>query len=403
MTEAVLAALAAYRLLPTPENYRIWHVHLCGEDPALSRMLRSLQDSGEAIDEARCAEIYERFFVRAAEERALLRAGQRLSDLAGELTREVRSSAARRPATASSLSEARERVMAAPNALRIQTIVRGMIDETARMQSHADQVDAHLRASMAEIESLRRDLQTAWSEARTDGLTGIANRKHFDQALRVAAAQAIEHQMPACLMLADIDHFKHFNDQYGHALGDQVLKLVAGLLRHNVKGRDLVARYGGEEFAVILPATRLVDAYSLVDRLRELVASRQIQLRDRSQSLGRVTLSIGLTEFRAGEACSEWIARADLALYEAKREGRNRVIAAPSMCAKYRIPGRSRPRSGHRPEVRPPPPGVVHRPTVSRRRFIPDPPIDEPCPVVAAEEADPARLGVDGVQRGGGP
>src|SRR6478736_4963325 len=78
VAEAVLAALAAYRLLPTPENYRIWHVHLCGEDPALSRMLRSLQDSGEPIDEARCAEIYERFFVRAAEERALLRAGQRL-------------------------------------------------------------------------------------------------------------------------------------------------------------------------------------------------------------------------------------------------------------------------------------------------------------------------------------
>ena len=289
-----------------------------------------LQDSGEAIDEAHCAEIYERFFVRAAEERALLRAGQRLSDLASELTREVSEFSGQTARYGSSLSAARERVMAAPDAQRIQTIVRGMIDETARMQSHADQVDAHLRASMAEIESLRRDLQTAWSEARTDGLTGIANRKHFDQALRVAAAQAIEHQMPACLMLADIDHFKHFNDQYGHALGDQVLKLVAGLLRHNVKGRDLVARYGGEEFAVILPATRLVDAYSLVDRLRELVASRQIQLRDRSQSLGRVTLSIGLTEFRPGEACAEWIARADLLLYEAKREGRNRVIAAPS-------------------------------------------------------------------------
>ena len=128
------------------------------------------------------------------------------------------------------------------------------------MQDQATQVEGNLRASMAEIDGLRRDLQAAWSEARTDGLTGVANRKHFDQALRLAAAQAMEQDAPACLLLADIDHFKHFNDVYGHVLGDQVLRLVASLLRHNVKGQDLVARYGGEEFAVILPATRLADA-----------------------------------------------------------------------------------------------------------------------------------------------
>ena len=153
---------------------------------------------------------------------------------------------------------------------------------------------------MTEIDGLRQNLQTAWSEARTDGLTGLANRRHFDQALRTAAAQAIEHGTPACVVLADIDHFKQFNDIHGHAFGDQVLKLVAGLLRHNVKGRDLVARYGGEEFAVILPATRLNDAFGLADRLRELVSCRQIKLKDRAQSLGRVTMSIGVSEFARG-------------------------------------------------------------------------------------------------------
>ena len=104
--------------------------------------------------------------------------------------------------------------------------------------------------------------------------------------------------------------------------------MVASLLRHNVKGQDLVARYGGEEFAVILPATRLADAATLADRLRELVASRRIQLKDRGQTLGRVTLSIGVAEFRQGERCADWIARADRALYEAKHVGRNRVVSA---------------------------------------------------------------------------
>ena len=197
------------------------------------------------------------------------------------------------------------------------------------MQDQATRVEGNLRASMTEIDGLRRDLQVAWSEARTDGLTGIANRKHFDQALRLAAAQALELGIAACLLLADIDHFKRFNDVYGHALGDQVLRLVASLLRHNVKGQDLVARYGGEEFAVILPATRLADATTLADRLRELVATRRVQLKDRGQSLGRVTLSIGVAEFHQGERCADWIARADGALYEAKRSGRNQVVAAP--------------------------------------------------------------------------
>ena len=197
---------------------------------------------------------------------------------------------------------------------------------------------------MAEIDGLRRDLQAAWSEARTDGLTGLANRKHFDQALRLAAAQALEQGIAACLLLADIDHFKQFNDVYGHALGDQVLRLVASLLRHNVKGQDLVARYGGEEFAVILPATRLADAATLADRLRELVASRRVQLKDRGQTLGRVTLSIGVAEFRPGERCADWIARADGALYQAKREGRNRVVAAPGPAdgTRGRLDGRVR-------------------------------------------------------------
>ena len=196
------------------------------------------------------------------------------------------------------------------------------------MQAHADQVETRLQASMTEIDGLRQNLQTAWSEARTDGLTGLANRRHFDQALRTAAAQAIEHGTPACVVLADIDHFKQFNDIHGHAFGDQVLKLVAGLLRHNVKGRDLVARYGGEEFAVILPATRLNDAFGLADRLRELVSCRQIKLKDRAQSLGRVTLSIGVSEFRPGESCSAWVASADAALYQASSTVA--IVSSPS-------------------------------------------------------------------------
>jgi diguanylate cyclase len=324
--EAALRELARFGLCPTPENYRLWYVHLAGGNPALSRALGQLLESGVPPDEGRCAELHERFFQRGAEERSLLHAGQRLNDLAGELTREVSSFGEDTARYGLTLSEANQRFDGAPTLDRISLILLGIISETARMQGQAQHVEGHLRASMAELEGLRREVQTAWSEARTDGLTGLANRRHFDQALRIAAGQASERGEPACLMLADIDRFKQFNDRFGHALGDQVLKLVAAVLRQNVKGQGLVARYGGEEFAVVLPATRLDQARVLADTLRELVASRQIQLKDSARSLGRVTLSIGVSDCRGGESCLEWVGRADGALYEAKHGGRNRVV-----------------------------------------------------------------------------
>jgi diguanylate cyclase len=328
LAAAVMAELATRGLAPTPEHFRIWYVHLAGEDAALSRALHQVVQDGQPLDENRCTEIYERFFVRAAEERALLNAGKRLNELATELVGEVTGFGGETARFGSSLDAAKEQVSQAPTGERICSIVRGMVEETRRMQDQALRVESSLRANMAQIDGLRRDLQAAWSEARTDGLTGVANRKHFDQALRQAAAQALEHSAPSCLLLADIDHFKQFNDVYGHVLGDQVLRLVASLLKHNIKGQDLVARFGGEEFAVILPTTRLADAATLADRLRELVASRRVQLKDRGQTLGRVTLSIGVAEFRSGESCSDWIGRADEALYQAKHDGRNRVAIA---------------------------------------------------------------------------
>ena len=325
---AVLAELMALHLSPTPENFRIWYVHLAGQDAALSRALDQIRTAGERLDDSVCADLYERFFVRLDEERALLTAGKRLNDLALELSHEVAAFGDETLRFGTSLHEAQERASHSPTGDRIRSIVRVMVEETQRMQEQASSVEGSLRERIAEIDTLRRDLQVAWSEARTDGLTGVANRKHFDQSLRLAATQALEQASSASLLLADIDHFKQFNDLYGHVIGDQVLRQVGSLLKRNVKGQDLVARYGGEEFGVILPMTRLADAATLADRLREIVASRRVQLRDRGQTLGRVTLSIGVAEFRGGERCADWIARADAALYEAKHQGRNRVVAA---------------------------------------------------------------------------
>jgi diguanylate cyclase len=128
------------------------------------------------------------------------------------------------------------------------------------------------------------------------------------------------------LVMCDIDHFKTFNDTWGHQTGDQVLRLVANCLSENVKGRDTAARYGGEEFAVILPQTSLADAVGLADQIRGKVESKKLVKKSTGDILGMITISMGVAQYNPQESLDEFVARADTCLYAAKHAGRNRVV-----------------------------------------------------------------------------
>lgn len=152
----------------------------------------------------------------------------------------------------------------------------------------------------------------------TDGLTGLFNRRYFDQRLAEERQRCLRYQRNFALMLLDIDHFKAFNDTYGHTAGDQVLAGVAATIRANVRDIDFVARYGGEEFAVILPEADEAEALRVAERVRAGVEARQF-------AQGRVTISVGIVGCALGMEIETLVNRADAALYESKHCGRNRV------------------------------------------------------------------------------
>ena len=164
-------------------------------------------------------------------------------------------------------------------------------------------------------------------DALTDPLTGLANRRSFDLELRAVAARA-SRSSPAHLVMADIDHFKHVNDTHGHDIGDEVLRIVGEVLLANVRRDSLVARVGGDEFGLLLPGASPHYTAGIAARLCELLASRPLVVRGLPEVIERITLSIGVAAWHAGESSAGWYARADAALYEAKRRGRNRVSIA---------------------------------------------------------------------------
>lgn len=194
------------------------------------------------------------------------------------------------------------------------------------LRRRTDALQGELRRREQEIGGLRAGLERAWDAAGTDQLTGLGNRRRFDHVLSQVTGEALRTGEPLSLLLFDIDHFKKFNDTYGHATGDLVLQLVAERVRSTVRSQDVTARYGGEEFAVLLPRTPLTGAAELAERIRTVIATRQLQAQGSGQDVGRVTVSIGVAAYRPGESLEALVARADEGLYAAKRQGRNCVV-----------------------------------------------------------------------------
>ena len=158
----------------------------------------------------------------------------------------------------------------------------------------------------------------------TDMLTGIHNRYGLQQRSSEVMSSADRFGHPVALLLLDLDHFKRVNDRHGHAVGDAVLKRFSETVQANLRGSDIFGRWGGEEFLVIAPHLNLNDAVQMAEKLRHAIADAEFE------SDTRLTASIGVSEYRPGEPASALIDRADLALYAAKKAGRNRVVGEPS-------------------------------------------------------------------------
>ena len=168
------------------------------------------------------------------------------------------------------------------------------------------------------------DLEQTRRMANTDGLTGLYNHRYLHERLKHEIGRAERYARPLSVVMADLDHFKSFNDAHGHPCGDKALIAVAGTLRQVSRASDILARYGGEEFTLILPETTADEARVVAERARQCVAA--LDLADQGEGAPHLTLSLGVAAYCPGDSTETLIEAADAALYEAKDAGRNRVV-----------------------------------------------------------------------------
>lgn len=206
---------------------------------------------------------------------------------------------------------------------QIQALVKKALMGAIEAISRNAALEKELNEASDSISELQTNLEDARRASEIDGLTGLSNRRAFDPGLEAEIERAREDRTTLTLLITDVDHFKRFNDTYGHRVGDEVLKLVGRVMKSMLKGRDIPARYGGEEFCIILPTTYLKGGVVFAEQIRKTIAAKVLKSAKTGQSFGNVTLSIGAALLQPNDTMESIVERADAALCLAKHSGRN--------------------------------------------------------------------------------
>ncbi|HWM80903.1 MAG TPA: diguanylate cyclase [Pseudolabrys sp.] len=318
--------IKALRQAATPRNYEIWYNYATGYHPSLNQHINDILISRGTLSTADLDQIYETYFSSSRLTDQIDAVGNKVRDEIEQVMAMVDAAVGTASSYTESLADVSERLDHSKDRESLRTIVESLVQSAKEMEASNLKLEERLIASKREINELQNNLETVRTESLTDPLTQLANRKFFDSALERAIGDARARNEPLSLIMTDIDHFKKFNDNYGHLTGDQVLRLVALSLKQNVKGLDTAARYGGEEFAIVLPNTVLRSALTVADHIRRAVMTKELMKRSTGEHLGRVTLSLGIATLHSNDTAQTLIERADNCLYAAKRHGRNRVI-----------------------------------------------------------------------------
>ena len=317
------------RVWPTPLNFELWLHYLGDPEGALGREMQRLLSAETIICEETSERLAAKYLPRGRVSEEIRDAGVVLDRELATVAQAIAKAHKTQVDYGETLAGASQTMETVQDGEALKAVVGGLTTATRKVRRETAILEKRLESSNREVARLRENLEQVRRDAMTDALTNLANRKAFDERLEQVCVE--DEPEPLCLAVIDIDHFKRFNDTWGHQTGDQVLRYVAAVLARVCGERRFAARFGGEEFAIIFPGEGSGAVSAALEGIRQEVASRALRRRSTNDDLGAVTLSAGFAQRMQGEGAAALLGRADAALYASKRGGRNRITSAPAL------------------------------------------------------------------------
>lgn len=311
-------------ITPSPLNYQVWYEYFKGDKPKFRQEMEAILNDPFGYNDRTGRRLFDEHLKDEPPSHHLDRVFKRLLDaMVKKLSRWTDKLASQNQQLddyALRLSE--------PNIdpEKLKVLTDSILHTTQDLRHNSQGVQQDLVEASIEIQSLRQQLIEARAESLKDELTELGNRKAFNLRLEELTEDFADQPDQLHLILIDIDHFKSFNDRYGHLVGDSVLRYFANLLRKEQESKNTLCRYGGEEFAVIMSDTRLEQAKDCAEKLRSALKKAKLKRRGTNEALPEITASFGVAQYRANESLDDFVARADEMLYKAKQTGRDQVV-----------------------------------------------------------------------------
>lgn len=304
-----------------PVNYAVWYEYVSGENQDLNKEIDALLTTSQPITTDTTQALYEKYVLMDMPNR-LNSTNNGLKLVVDNTLDKIHQTEDATGRFSLGLSSKQSMLERCEDVSQLKQLITEILDNTQQLNDTSHELKEELIRSGQEISRLREELEAVKHSARTDGLTGLLNRGAFNHEIHNLFEQQ---EQRFCLALIDIDHFKKINDSFGHVLGDKVLQFFATILQKYTNGRHISARYGGEEMAVLLVDMQAQEALTLMEEIRTRFANSSLKKKGSDETIGQVTVSIGISAAEPTDTPQSLIERTDRALYRSKENGRNQT------------------------------------------------------------------------------
>lgn len=320
-----LGFLAKYNLSANPVNYTVWYEYVSGKNLKLKRAMDRVIDTNVPLNNKNIEILYQKF-VTDGDRIVISRLLTKVNLMLKEITKHVIETEGDLAGHGQTLDKMAGQLHDIHDFEGVRDIIDQMLDTTKSIIKSGSRLQTRMKVSSEDLKQLHKDLEASQKEARTDALTGLDNRRGLERRLELERIRARQNNVPFSVIMADIDHFKKVNDTHGHLVGDSLLRGFAAVLKGQVRRNDMVARYGGEEFLILLPETNVEGAYAVGEKIRTALDAKEWKVKDSGSRIGRIKASLGIAQYEMTETGNQVVDRADKALYQAKTQGRDRII-----------------------------------------------------------------------------